>query len=64
MTDGHDPSSPVQRRPEVVAVAQLGLAGADAHAHRQLQRAAARATAASTAAEPRGTRRTRRRRCA
>ena len=34
MARGHDPSGPVQRRSEVVAVAQLGLSGGDPHPHR------------------------------
>ena len=36
---GHQPRHPVEHRAEVVAVAVLGLARRDAHAHRQLQRA-------------------------
>ena len=37
MTGGHHPRRPVQRRPEVVVAASLGLTGGDPHAHRQAQ---------------------------
>jgi hypothetical protein len=39
MAGRHDARGAVQRRTEIVAVAQLGLAGADAHAHRQFEAA-------------------------
>ena len=35
---GHHPRRTVEHRTEVVALAQLGFAGRDAHPHRQLQR--------------------------
>jgi hypothetical protein len=35
---GHHPRCPVHYRTEVILVPQFGLAGRDAHPHRQLQR--------------------------
>ncbi len=36
---GHHPRGAVQHRAEVIRATQFGLAGGDAHPHRQLQRA-------------------------
>ena len=37
MAGGHHPRRTIEHRTEVVAVAQLGFTGRDAHPHRQLQ---------------------------